>query len=127
VGVWSGKNSNGDTGKMYQRHAEGALAETLLTAYLLRQGFYVLTPMAIHGPVDVAAISPKTGKAYFFDAKKEHIRNRVKEGYSPHRVHRKRKPLQKQLDVRIAYVNIKTGSVHIVPGIKELKENKPKK
>ena len=93
---------------MYQRHTEGQICETILTEYLLRHDMYVYRPQAAFGPADVIAIS-KDGKIYMFDAKKDALR------YVPDR-----KTSQRIYRVRMAYVNIDTRGVHIVPPIEEL-------
>jgi len=110
---------------MDKRHIEGQICETILTEYLLYKGFYIFRPQASFGPVDVIAISGKTGKVYLLDAKKERLRYfKVKNAkgrgirYGPHRIHRVRSKTQKVLGVRIAYVNMDTREVHIVPAIR---------
>jgi len=110
---------------MDKRHVEGQICETILTEYLLHKGFYIFRPQASFGPVDVIAISGKTGKVYLLDAKKERLRYfKVKNAkgrgirYGPHRIHRVRSKTQKVLGVRIAYVNMDTRGVHIVPAIR---------
>jgi len=119
---------------MDRRHIEGQICETILTEYLLHREFYVFRPQASFGPVDVIAISGKTGKVYLFDAKKDYLRYfKVKNAkgrgikYGPHRIHRVRSEEQKVLGVRIAYVNIDTHEVHIVPTIEGEGLNVPKR
>ena len=119
---------------MDKRHVEGQICETILTEYLLHREFYIFRPQASFGPVDVIAISSKTGKVYLLDAKKERLRYfKVKnaEGrgirYGPHRIHRVRSKTQKVLGVRIAYVNMDTRGVHIVPAIRGEDLNVPKR
>jgi len=119
---------------MYKRHAEGQICETILMEYLLRREFYVFRPQASFGPVDVIAISSRTGKVYLLDAKKERLRYfKVKNAkgrgikYGPHRIHRVRSKEQKVFGVRIAYVNMDTRGVHIVPAIEGEGLNVPKR
>jgi len=119
---------------MYKRHAEGQICETILMEYLLRREFYVFRPQASFGPIDVIAISSRTGKVYLLDAKKERLRYfKVKNAkgrgikYGPHRIHRVRSKEQKVFGVRIAYVNMDTRGVHIVPAIEGEGLNVPKR
>jgi len=119
---------------MYKRHAEGQICETILMEYLLRREFYVFRPQASFGPVDVIAISSRTGKVYLLDAKKERLRYfKVKNAkgrgikYGPHRIHRVRSKEQKVFGVHIAYVNMDTRGVHIVPAIEGEGLNVPKR
>jgi len=74
---------------------------------------YVYPASSIVGPVDIIAIT-KEGKLYLFDAKKD-ARRHVPERGKKHRIHRILTPFQKILGVRIAYVDVKTREVHIVP------------
>tara|TARA_R100001594_G_scaffold115686_2_gene150562 strand:- start:402 stop:677 length:276 start_codon:yes stop_codon:yes gene_type:complete len=78
---------------------------------------YVYSASAIVGPVDVIAISKK-GKIYLFDAKKD-AKRYVPERGREHRIHRVLTPIQKLLGVRMAYVDVKTREVHIVPPLDE--------
>lgn len=98
---------------MDKRHTEGQICETILAEYLLRLDMYVYSASAIVGPVDVIAIS-KTGRVHLFDAKKD-AKRYVPERNQKNRIYRVLTPLQKVLGVRMAYVNIKTREVHIVP------------
>jgi hypothetical protein len=115
---------------MYKRHGEGLICEVILTEYLLQKGFYVFRPQAGFGPVDVIGISGVTGKVYLFDAKKEKLRkiNRTLKGgkigaqgskkpHGPYRINRVLSEEQKLLGVRIAYVNMDTREVTVIPSI----------
>ena len=85
--------------------------------HLFRNNYWILRPYAGQGPVDVAAIS-EAGDIYLFDAKKD--ARRVNPGRNTRaRIHRVRSDIQKRLGVRIAYVDIDTRAVHIVPEIDE--------
>ena len=85
--------------------------------HLFRNNYWILRPYAGQGPVDVAAISEE-GDIYLFDAKKD--ARRVNPGRNTRaRIHRVRSDIQKRLGVRIAYVDIDTRAVHIVPEIDE--------
>ena len=105
---------------MDRRHTEGQICEIILIEYLLRQDLYVFLPISAHGPVDVIAINAE-GEMYLFDAKKDAGRY-VPERGTNHRIHRVLSPLQKTLGVRIAYVDVVTREVHIVPDLPELKK-----
>jgi len=102
---------------MDKRHTEGQICETILAEYLLRLNMYVYPASAIVGPVDVVAITEK-GKIYLFDAKKD-AKRYVPERGQENRIYRVLTPLQKLLGVRMAYVNVKTREVHIVPPLDE--------
>ena len=95
----------------------GGICETILTEHFLRLDYYVFIPLAANGPADLIAVHKVTHKIVLLDAKKDRIRQQ-KNRRSPSRIHRKRTDVQKKLGVRIAYVNIDTRAVHIVPPIK---------
>ena len=103
---------------MERTHQDGQLCETILCEYLLRKDFYVLRPASAYGPVDVMAYN-SNGDIYLFDAKKDMSRvnpNRTKST----RIHRVLTKLQKKLGVHMAYVNLETHNVHIIPNIEGL-------
>jgi hypothetical protein len=97
------------------RQQNGQICENILCEHLLREGFWILRPLAAQGPVDVVAIT-EDGEVYFFDAKQDAIRTNPGRKIAS-RIHRARSPLQKQLGVRVAYVDIDTRAVHIVPAL----------
>jgi hypothetical protein len=100
------------------RQQNGQICETILTEHLLREGYYVMRPMAAHGPIDVVAYSEE-GDIYLLDAKKDAKRVNPKRK-TPTRIYRVvKKGAQEQLGVRIAYVDIDTRDVHIVPPLGE--------
>mgnify|MGYP003632450119 FL=1 len=97
------------------RQQQGQICETILTEWLLRQGYYVLRPLAGQGPVDCVAYNDD-GEILLLDSKQD--ASRVSTGRKvASRIHRPRSPLQKLLGVRTAYVNFETRDVHIVPPI----------
>ena len=117
---------------MYKRHGEGLICELILTEYLLHRGFYVFRPQAGFGPVDVIGISGTTGKVYLFDAKKDKYRKinktlmgdkvgkkGAKKGYGPYRIYRVLSEEQKILGVRMAYVDIDTRKITVIPPISD--------
>ena len=94
-------------------HQLGQICETILCEYLLREGYYIFRPPAAQGPVDVIGIS-EDGEIVLFDAKKDVFRvNRGRK--KADRVYRARSPLQKKMGCRVAYVDVDTRNVHIVP------------
>ena len=98
---------------MDRRHTEGQICENILVEYLLRRDMYVFKPEASHSPVDVISIS-KEGKIYLFDAKKD-ARRYVPNRKAHKRIYRILTPFQKLLGVRMAYIDLDTRNVHIVP------------
>ena len=84
----------------------------------MRRGFYIFVPPAAFGPADIIGISGKTGKVYLFDSKKE-TKRYLKGRKRPQRITRVLTKEQKLLGVRIAYVNMDTHKVYIVPPIKK--------
>ena len=91
--------------------------ELYLMNFLVERGFNVFTPISPHSPVDVVAIDDK-GKTYLFDAKKD--AKRVNPGRKNRdRIYRIRSKLQKDMGVRMAYVNTDADYVHIVPALED--------
>jgi hypothetical protein len=103
---------------MYSKHQRGMLSEALLIEYLLTLGYFVYTPMWHIGPVDIIAINESTGDIVLLDAKTEGSRV-IKDRKGPQRINRSLSSNQKQLGVRIAYVNLKTSSINIIPPLNE--------
>jgi hypothetical protein len=100
------------------RQQEGRIAEAILIEYFLRRNCYVFAPLAAQGPVDLVVVDPETGEVILLDAKKDSKRTKGWQGRAPnHRIHRTRKPTQKKLGVRMAYVNIDDRTVYIVPSL----------
>jgi hypothetical protein len=97
------------------RQQQGQICETILTEYLLRQGYYVLRPLAGQGPVDCVAYN-EDGLILLLDSKQDAAR--VNPGRKvAARIYRPLSPVQKLLGVRTAYVDLITRDVHIVPPI----------
>ena len=115
---------------MHITHNKGLISETILTEYFLRHKFYVFKPTAAFGPIDLVVISSETGNMYMLDAKTESFR-KLKGRSGKYRISRVLSKEQKKMGVRIAYVNIDTREINIVPPIPELVETeeivKPKK
>lgn len=97
------------------RQQQGQICETILTEWLLRQGYYVCRPLAAHGPIDCVAYNEQ-GQLLLLDSKQE--ARRVNPGRkTPTRIHRPLSALQKSLGVRMAYIDLDTRDVHVVPPI----------
>ena len=95
------------------RQQKGQICETILTEYLLNLGYYVMRPLAGQGPADIIAYDEQ-GSLYLLDAKADSQRvlpNRSK----PSRIHRPLSKAQRALGVRVAYVDMESRTVHIVP------------
>lgn len=106
---------------MHITHNKGLISETILTEYFLRRKFYVFKPTAAFGPIDLVVISSETGKIYTLDAKTESFR-KLKGRSKKYRISRVLSKEQKKIGVRIAYVNMDTRKINIVPPIPELDE-----
>jgi len=97
---------------MHKKHRDGKICELILEEYLFRKGWWVFKPIAETSPADFIALSP-SGDIFLFDAKKDSQRknpNRKK-----CRIYRPRSDVQKMFNVRMAYVNLDTRAVVIVP------------
>ena len=112
---------------MHITHNKGLISETILTEYFLRHKFYVFKPTAAFGPIDLVVISSETGNMYMLDAKTESFRKlkgrsgKYKGG--KYRISRVLSKEQRKMGVRIAYVNMDTREINIIPPIPELTEN----
>lgn len=98
---------------MYLRHRHGKICELILSQYLYERGFWVFTPIGEPCPADIVAMSPD-GDIFLFDSKKEMRRTNPGRKYESI-VYRKRTDLQKSLGIRMAYINLDTRAVTIVP------------
>ncbi len=99
------------------RQQQGQICETILTEWLLRQGYYVCRPLAAQGPVDCVAYNDD-GQILLLDSKQD--AKRVNPGRKiASRVYRPLSAVQKLLGVRVAYIDLKTRDVHVVPPIDE--------
>jgi len=90
---------------------KGAAAEARLAAYLIDNDYWVFSPVVNHdGPIDLIAVNAK-GEIKLFDAKSDSFR--VNPGKTtPHRIYRVRKKIQRELGVKLAYVD-QDGNVSI--------------
>ena len=97
------------------RQQQGQICETILTEWLLRQGYYVMRPLAAQGPVDCVAYND-AGQILLIDAKQDaHRTNPGRK--NPSRINRIRTPLQTVLGVRTAYVTFEKRAGHFVPAL----------
>ena len=106
---------------MHFTHNKGQISETILTEYFLRHKFYIFKPTAGFGPIDLVVISSKTGKMYMLDAKTESFRKLKGRSGKP-RISRVLSREQRKMGARIAYVNMDTREINIIPPIPELTE-----
>lgn len=97
------------------RHRTGDICESILAEYLLRKNWWVFVPLSGHGPVDVIAITPEA-EVFLFDSKADRFRKNPNRNVC-NRIYRVRSDIQKQLNVRIAYVNEDTREIHFVPSL----------
>ena len=93
------------------RHQTGDVCESILAEYLLRKDWWVFLPLSSYGPVDVVAITPEA-EIFLFDSKADRFRK-----IQNNRIYRVRSALQKKLNVRMAYVNENTRTIHFVPSL----------
>jgi len=97
------------------RQQQGQICETILTEWLLRQGYYVCRPLAAQGPVDCVAYNDD-GQILLLDSKQD--AKRINPGRKiASRVYRPLSAVQKLLGVRVAYIDLDTRDVHVVPPI----------
>ena len=76
----------------------------------------------IDGPIDLVAI--KHGETLLLDVKAD-SRRLVKNRTIPTRITRTRTALQKQLDVRIAYLDVEDGKLHITDHAADCQDAQP--
>ena len=102
---------------MHKKHRDGKICELILEEFLFRRGYWVFKPIGEPSPADFIALSP-SGDIFLFDAKKDGRRvnpNRTK----PSRIYRPRSDVQKMFNIRMAYVNLDTRAVVIVPPLED--------
>ena len=102
---------------MHKKHRDGKICELILEEFLFRRGYWVFKPIGEPSPADFIALSP-SGDIFLFDAKKDGRRvnpNRTK----PSRIYRPRSDIQKMFNIRMAYVNLDTRAVVIVPPLED--------
>ena len=111
---------------MIKSHSDGKLCELYLEEHLWKLGFWVFKPIGDPSPADFIAVSP-SGDIFLLDSKKDSFRVNPHRK-TPTRIHRVLSPVQKLLGVRMAYVNMETREVTVVPPLyppaKKKKHNK---
>jgi len=95
-----------------EKQVKGAIAENLAKNYFLNKGFLVFPSLTAQGCIDMVVVN-KNNKTLKVDVKCVSRRKR-----DNHKVNRSRTLLQKKLDVKILYVDIKKGECYFY------KENK---
>ena len=101
---------------------KGHYAELMAAAILTRNEYDVFHPLQGHGPIDLVAI--KSGETLLLDVKAD-SRRLVKNRTIPTRITRTRTALQKQLDVRIAYLDVEDGKLHITDHSADCQDAQP--
>lgn len=85
------------------RLSVGALCELRLADWLLKNNYWVFSPIVNHdGPVDLVAVN-RDGEILLLDSKADNKRL-IAGRKTPSRIYRTRSELQKKLGVQIAYV-----------------------
>ena len=111
------KQKNGTPEQEYKLglNEKGCHSEIIAAAHLVNLGFWVFSPV-VHqqGPVDLVAVDRK-GKMILVDVKTQNERI-ITGRKKPARIYRIRTPLQKELNVVLAYVN-QNNKVHFVPDL----------
>lgn len=93
------------------RLSVGALCELRLADWLLKNNYWVFSPIVNHdGPIDLVAVN-RDGEILLLDSKADNKRVNT-DRQKPSRIYRPRSKLQKKLGVRIAYVEA-DGTVSI--------------
>ena len=95
-------------------HLLGQLCEAIVIEYYLRKGCYIMVPLSHQGPADLCIIDPSDASVLLLDVKSDKWRVNTKRR-TPSRIYRPRSPLQKKLDVRMAYTNADTRDIKILP------------
>lgn len=101
--------------QVIRTHTDGKLCELILEEWLFERGYWVMKPTAEPCPADFVAISP-SGDIFLLDSKKDN-RRVLKGRNQPTRIYRKLNDIQKRLGVRMAYVDLETREVNVVPKI----------
>ena len=94
----------------FSKHVDGDLAESLATAHFIKNGYWVFRTNQAHSAVDLICIH-ENGEVLLLDVKKDAGRTNKKNGGA--RISRLRSELQKQIGVKLCYVNLITGAIHV--------------
>lgn len=98
---------------MHSQNTNGAIAEEHVMIWCMEQGYYPFRSVMPVGPIDIIAIN-ELGDTMLLDVKCLNRRYRPGLCKLPQIISRPRSKLQKSLGVRIIYVELATGEVHLV-------------
>ena len=88
---------------MNPRQYKATISENKAINKFLEEGYYVFKNCCEQGPIDIIVVNPKNGRAHFFDVKTSQG-SRIVNGKSVGGAGQKLKPQQKELGVRLCYV-----------------------
>ena len=108
----------------HSKHIKGDRAELIAAEYFINLGYSVCRNMSQHGPVDLVLIDEEgMGDVILVDVKA--ISLRTKNGYKVNRSPTKK---QKELDVKLIFVDLETKEVlDIMPSKRRTKQTNVKK
>jgi hypothetical protein len=95
------------------KHVLGDLCEAIAVKELTARGYWVFVPLSLQCPVDIIAATPG-GELMLLDCKADKFRTNPNRK-TPSRIHRVLSPQQKQLGVKICYVNSADETIVIGP------------
>ena len=88
---------------MDPRQYKATISQNKAINKFLEEGYYVFTNVCEQGPIDIIVVNPKNGRAHYLDIKTSKG-TRVVNGKSAGGTGQKLKPHQKELGVRLCYV-----------------------
>ena len=97
----------------YEQNGRGEIANLILHAHLIKEGYQVFVEDGSQGPIDMVAVDLETGNVRYFDVK---CQSRRRDGST---VNRTLKERQRALEIRggivieLAYVDTDTYEVRI--------------
>ena len=93
----------------HSKHIKGDRAELIAAEYFINLGYSVHRNISQHGPVDLVIIDEdRTGDVILIDVKALSLR--TKNGWKVNRTPSKK---QKELDVKLVYVDLDLSLIHI--------------
>ena len=106
----------------HSKHIKGDRAELIAAEYFINLGYSVHRNISQHGPVDLVIIDEdRTGDVILIDVKALSLR--TKNGWKVNRTPSKK---QKELDVKLVYVDLDTREVYDAMPTKRTKKIKTK-
>ena len=106
----------------HSKHIKGDRAELIAAEYFINLGYSVHRNISQHGPVDLVIIDEdRTGDVILIDVKALSLR--TKNGWKVNRTPSKK---QKELDVKLVYVDLDTREVYDAKPTKRTKKIKTK-